>query len=545
MSNIINNNWYNLNSTRNYPLDDGATTIDDSGKQLPNTLIADLNLRMPKSVGEGAMISSVVVSSTLVSVTFLAINHPINPSVYDPAPSLPEFSPLCAVTLPKPVIPGKVYSITPLVDGVFGWIVFGDGVARTWNGRFSTPQQSAIMPKVCRGYNDTSVDRVSKKDSANNIGGIVNLIEGNDIAIYRDVKYIDDRYREVVVISLKENNTVNVYDKYRGPCSGRPESGTCAKEGIEFINGIAPDCDGNIQISFEEPFRIAYCPEETPGCMAVDYPVGLSDACTKQDRLPDADGNPPDRRDDQCGSSYGDPDANAYPDGSPTGPPIANVSSSTLTPISLPVALNFDEGLNHFWQNIKGDFEFGQNDYFTGGSSSASLSVPTDNAYFSTGIGGRNITLWYNSGYSSLIGKRIYAELLLERSNGFYPNGGLIVNYRANALATLDEFFVVHITRKTSSLEILRFNGYGYIKLASSDGLGIAVDKWYKVQAEIEAGVTPGTVVITAKVYDAESYSLIATTTAQTSLYYPDTGKAGLTADKCRTRFRSFNMEVM
>ena len=86
MSSILNNNWYNLNSTRKYPLDDGCTGIDDVGKLFPATLITDLHLRLNKSVGVGAMISSIVVSNTLVSVTFLAINHPILPSLYDPAP---------------------------------------------------------------------------------------------------------------------------------------------------------------------------------------------------------------------------------------------------------------------------------------------------------------------------------------------------------------------------------------------------------------------------------------------------------------------------
>ena len=46
MSSILNNNWYNLNSTRKYPLDDGCTGIDDVGKLFPATLITDLHLRL-------------------------------------------------------------------------------------------------------------------------------------------------------------------------------------------------------------------------------------------------------------------------------------------------------------------------------------------------------------------------------------------------------------------------------------------------------------------------------------------------------------------
>jgi hypothetical protein len=545
VSSVINNNWYNLNSTRNYPLDDGASTVDDAGKNLPNTAIADINLRMPHSVGQGAMISSVVVSSGIVSVTFLAINHPITPSIYDHAPPALEFRPLAAVSLPKPVNPGQVYPITPLVDGVFGWIVFGDGIAKSFNLRFSTAQQAALTPKVCRSYTDSLVTSVSKLGSIYELKGVVRLIEGRDVSIRKDNILVDNHYKDAIVLSLKENSIDNVYSKYSGPCAGRPESGTCAREPIQSINGVQPDCDGNINIVFEDPFRVTSNPEDFPGIVAVDYPLGVIDACTKQDVLPSADGTLPNQRKDQCSSSYGDPDANAYPTGTPTGPPSEEVSSSTISPVSLPFGLTFDEGLNSFWQNIQGDFEFSQGDFFPGSSSYSSVSAPSDNVYVATGTSGRNISLWYNSGYKSLIGKRIYAELLLEKNSGYPPNGGLVINYRPNQAVTRDEFFIVQINKLNSAVEILRFNGFGYITMLSSGVSSLKTDYWYRLEAEIEEGIAPGSVRISAKLYDASTSSLLSSGNVQTSLYRPDTGKAGLTSDRCRARFRSFNMELI
>ena len=576
MSSILNNNWYNLNSTRKYPLDDGCTGIDDVGKLFPATLITDLHLRLNKSVGVGAMISSIVVSNTLVSVTFLAINHPILPSLYDPAPPAPSFSPLCAVSLRKPVEPGVVYPIEPLTSGVAGWIVFGDGIARTFNGRFSTAAQSSLATKVCRYYNDFPVTSIGKLNSAYTLKGLVNLVEGADIAITKETRTINSEAKEAIVFTLKENTASNVYQTYGGPCAGRPESNTCSKEGIQFINTVAPDCNGNIELVFDSPFRVAGLVTdlnpglssssssdgyiETKGGIVVDYPIGLTDACTRGDRLPDAQGNLPGQYLDQCAEDPTDPDANADP-GDPVGPPAVAISSSTLDCVELPVYLNFDEGSSRFWQVVKGSFEFSPTDspyepltsyssssmtYYSSSmvsSSSYTYFDPIERSYFASGLNGRNISLWYNCGYSSLIGTRIQIDLLLENTEQYYPNGGLILNYRPNADSTLDEYFIVELNKRESSLKISRFNGFAPVLIASAKGIGIGENIWYRLVAEVTESATPGRTRITGKVYNASTMSLLGTAIAESSLYLPDTGKVGLTSDKSTANFSYFRME--
>ena len=65
---IRNNNWYNLNEQRDYPVDDVASALDDSGKRLPMSLITDLQLRWPKELGQYAYVSAASVTEGIVRV---------------------------------------------------------------------------------------------------------------------------------------------------------------------------------------------------------------------------------------------------------------------------------------------------------------------------------------------------------------------------------------------------------------------------------------------------------------------------------------------
>jgi hypothetical protein len=49
---ILNNNWFNINSTRRYPVDDFATGASDEGFELPNDIITDIRIRFPRSAGK-------------------------------------------------------------------------------------------------------------------------------------------------------------------------------------------------------------------------------------------------------------------------------------------------------------------------------------------------------------------------------------------------------------------------------------------------------------------------------------------------------------
>jgi len=49
---IRNQNWYNLQSTRRYPLDDISTGVDDAGAFIREDIIVDCHIRFPNTLGE-------------------------------------------------------------------------------------------------------------------------------------------------------------------------------------------------------------------------------------------------------------------------------------------------------------------------------------------------------------------------------------------------------------------------------------------------------------------------------------------------------------
>jgi hypothetical protein len=584
MGSTTNNNWYNLNTTRKYPLDDGATGIDDTGKVLPATIISDINIRLPKSVGVGVMLSSVVVSDTLVSVTFLAINHPIKPDLYDTAPPAATFTPLCAVSVKKPLVPGTPCVVSSFVDGVAGWVVFGDGIDKKFNGRFSTAAQSALNPKTCRYYNNLPVSSISKVKTVQKLRGLVTLIEGKDMSITKESRNIDGETRDVIVFALKDNVDQTVLSDYIGPCDKRPESKNCAKEGVEFLNTVNPDCNGNINIEFLYPFELATFENSSEG-IAVDYPVGLIDACTRGNRLPDATGKLPSQNVDQCNpANEADPDAGL--EGAATLPPPIQISSAVNDCIDLPACVNFDLASKPFWQEIKGSFTFIETDspiepctseirvssssavVYYGSSSeiayyeSSSSLIPynvnvtwpvtyyndyvaikkLNVAYKATSTNQRNVSLWYNCGYDSTENIRIMTDMyLIEGSSP--ATAGIILNYRANTDGTSDEYYAAEITRRGSAINIRRFNGFTYVTAATLQGVGIGSNTWYRLEAIVEPSLTINKTKITFNVYSVPDLSLVGSVVTETALYRPATGKVGLSSVNSQAVFSFFSME--
>jgi hypothetical protein len=558
MSDVSNNNWYNLNSTRKYPLDDGCSGINDDGKIFPATIIADINLRLSKPVGVGVMLSSIIVNSSVVSVTFLAINHPIIPSLYDPAPPPPSFSPLCAVTLTKPVTPGVPYVVSPFVDGVAGWIVFGDGISKNHTSKFSTPTQSALNPKTCRYYNTFPVTSVGKKNSTTALSGLVSLVAGKDISITKGTRLINGMSKQAIIVSLKEDSQQTVLNTYKGPCAGRPESGTCAQTGLEFINTVNPDCNGNINIDFQYPFRVAIYETESEG-LAIDYPIGLIDACNRDDLLPNAEGKLPAQYTDQCNpSSEGNLDGDVGNEGAILPPPIT-ISSTTLSCTALPACVSFDHNPINDWQVIKGSFSLSPLDspieicadvtysmsslsLSSSSSSSYPYAVYADRAYSSTSLSDRNIALWYNCGYDSTEDIKLKTDLMLLDS-GTSSNGGIVLNYRTNTYGTVDEYFFVDINKAKSSLAISRFNGVASVELTSAIGLGISSNTWYRLEVDVEPAAVVNKVRITATLYSVPGLVTLSSIVLETALYRPSTGKVGLITNRARSLFSYFSME--
>jgi len=154
---VIAHNWYNLNSTRRFPLDTAATGESDAGESIPDDVLVDCHLRFPEAAGRYVYISSMHVSASLISLTFLASDTPAKESN---CPSLSaslaqrDFVPLAAVSVPRTeLVPNRQVPVDASYPGVGGWVVFGVGIEnKDFFGRFSTVQQSMLAPRASRAY---------------------------------------------------------------------------------------------------------------------------------------------------------------------------------------------------------------------------------------------------------------------------------------------------------------------------------------------------------------------------------------------------------
>lgn len=354
---IRNQNFYDLNAGRAYPLDDRATRTGDGGERLPNAALVDLNLRFPAALGEYAFLSSLAVTPTLVTATFLA-----GP---DPAAPPAAFAPLAAVTARRPAA-GRPVALDALHEGVGGWVVFGPA-EEPFSGRFSTPAQGLLLPRCARPYRPLPVRSVRKAGAGAGLTGVVALKGGGDIEIVSAERVVDGAARRVVVVRLNSFSAGrNVFDLYKGPCGGRPETDTCGRPGVEFFNTVAPDCDGNIRLTFTgETVAVPYAGSSEG--LVLTHPLGLTEACTRDDRLPDRTGRLPNEYDDGCTSEfegqYPEPDDDVDTGGEV--PPVhgePTTSSEVAACPPLPVTETFDDGDAEQFRAVSGEFGFAADD---------------------------------------------------------------------------------------------------------------------------------------------------------------------------------------
>ena len=309
-----NQGWYGVNASRAYPVDDRATSLDDSGNYLPQNILVDAHLRFPNSLASYVFIGAVSTTRSLVTLTLLGS---------DSEDTADAYVPVAAITVRKPVTPYRMYAVEAQAEGVAGWVVFGDGVsdAALYTGRFSSPEQSRLTPRCANSYQALPIASIGKKGSSVALTGLVHLKAGSDLEIVGGCRRVPRRWpldasqecgpplnvydgrdyynpwRRVIVIRLagSERGQTNVLSKYVGKCDKRPESGTCGDpQPIETIGGVPPDCDGTVTLELQGCASITEIVEEvtldgsgdsvTSAAAAgviVDCAMGLADTCQR------------------------------------------------------------------------------------------------------------------------------------------------------------------------------------------------------------------------------------------------------------------------
>jgi len=542
---IRNQNWYDLQATRRYPLDERSTGVDDAGKSIHDDILVDCHIRFPVTLGQYLFVQGITVSPGLVTLVFGAAA-----SLTDAAPVT-----IAAVSLPRSTPQNVNHPITPLADGVAGWVALGHGLDEEFVGRYSSPIQTLISQRCARPYRPLPIPSLGKLDLSTSLQGIVTFLSQPPVTTTYIPKTSEQALRvnstpvNAIVFKLEDEvQGANPLRTLLGPCNQRPESGTCPKPPIETINGLTPDCAGNINITFD-----GFTPAVFENCGGVDVlaDTGLSEACAG------GDGNDERRApQDNCvpGTESID-DATWYdPTTQLPGPdlPPDVVSSESLpddsvigTCATLPVCVNFADGAATEFVVRDGLFVF---DSVVGAPSlcadASSLSVGEDDAHYvytAANIVGRNLALFKNCASDWALSKTVGVELQITVS-GLRRNGGLVLNYlRGNSgLGSPTRYLVATIDADTAQLKLLRFNGSAFVNEYSAPFQAI-VDTWYRLTA---TPVLVGSAVAITLTAEAVDGSVVPLSVSLTVANYGDpVGQAGVFSSSSYTRFNKFTIE--
>lgn len=373
---IQDQHWYNLNANRSYPIDETASGLSDAGHSLPFGILADCILRFPTTYGRYAYLSAVAVSPHLVTLCFCASNqHPGQSALVipDAEPSNPL---LATLTVRKPITEAKHYVLTPEQPGVAGWVVFGSNLADvTYSGNFSTAAQSALLLRCGRSFTPPGVTSVGKSGLAATLSGLIKLQAGNDISITKETATLVGfgDIPDALVVRLKAAATYNVFDRYRGPCASRPESGTCRLPPLVSIGTTPFDCDGNLALDLE---GVSVTPLQGGGGIVLDFGLGLSQTCARNKDLPDSVGDLPNTYSDSCdvvsSSIIDEPEPPGLP--IPERPAVDFGSCCPLRPSSFQIAAG-----QNIWSVFNGRYSWNplQTRMVAEDTAQANIALPT------------------------------------------------------------------------------------------------------------------------------------------------------------------------
>jgi hypothetical protein len=511
----INPDWYAGNATRAYPLDDAATARDDAGLELPPQLLVDCRVRFPLALGRFAYVGGLTVGPNIVTAVLLAAADAARPPAGSPAGG--AGTPLGAVSLPTPIVPYRHYPIRPMADGVGGWLVFGPGIDEPYSGRFTAPIQSLLLPRVASAYRPLPVPTLGKLGVDPPLTGVVQLLGGTDLEVVQDTREIGGGIVDVIVLRLVDSLNRNVFGLYAGPCAGRPESRTCARPAVESINGVMPDCDGDLTIEFRGANVLEFA---DGGGLALDLALGMADTCLAQDYLPDGEGNLPGDYEGECPPPA--PPQVPPPEGA-TVPPGGGLPPVPGGCVALPYYESFDGLLPTPWTVIKGGFAMEPDDspgepygLFVPGTGTGGVPglgglppwsraarstpppglVPVNQSYSAVDQSQRNVAVW-NCDYD-IMNLDLTCTTHFKVMPGPQMNAGIVL-YGTGMLPALvmsnNAYWQITADLVDRSLAISTYNGM-YLtwneKMYFPPGGVPVAGAWYQLVVRLNFGLPPG-----------------------------------------------------
>lgn len=548
---IRNNDWYNLNSTRHYPLDDTATG-DANGGDLPSNILVDCRIRFPRLAGKFAYIGSVNVTDNLVSVTFLAVETVLSEKDTAAPHIISDFAPLAVVTVVNPD-ENRPYPIEALYPGVSGWVVFGGGISEPYHGDFARPEQAMLTPSAARWYTGLPIPSVQKEGVADTLTGLVRLKGSNTVSVTAPAegRTINGITRRAIVIAVRDELGLISLEGLTGPCGKRPESRTCDALPIEYINTVDPDCDGNINIRFigslltTYPYASLSSSSEIPTAgIEIDFGLGVTDACVTQECFPDDTGKLCNDYGDLCLesessqslsesslslSSYAACDDGALPYG---------ISFDAVTPglhDTTPANLNrvpdwrvkddgsrgpiSSEDTRRPWWIQSGPLYGLVTESSEAESQGWDSSVSGENSIYSPAFkgGGRAVSIWEGCDYEALTGldyvdtsrqRRTWTDVHIPTfgmsNSGGNMLAGIVLNYRKSPYTGNPHYMFAGIDTSTSKVTIGKFAGSAWAEISSSGDAALYKDTWYRIVSHVY-GVDTASTTMKVRVYEINS----------------------------------------
>lgn len=533
---IRNQNWYNLQSTRRYPLDDISTGDDDLGVTLRDDILVDCNIRFPNTLGRHLYVQALTVSTGLVTVVFGVGRQLFSRDGVSVA----------AVSLRRPITPNINYNVTALVPGVAGWVTFGPGVEAEFSARYTTPKQSLIGARCGRAYSALPIQTIAKLGLKDVLDSIVNITVTapltaayvENVGTYKDPTNDNvGPVKKAIVIGLNQNlitETFNPLQNFIGPCGQRPESGTCEQTPIESINGVRPDCSGNIEIVFENLDGRLF-----NNCGGIDLITNVSLQASCQN-IPD----PKKEFVDLCCATENEngeivPDEFCWPDPVPDII-VEDVIDPNQPCVQFPICLNSCDATASF-SITSGSFLSAITEAPPPGAAGViSVASLSDHYVLASTPTGASVALLKNCATDWAASKTIRTSIKLS-AIGVEKNGGVVLNYRSRVSRgrLIRNYVAVIIEAQTSKIRVLRFNGDAFIE-EHSIPFSAKIDRWYELR------VTPIMISGTSASLNIVAVDMLtgfaAGGAAVVAEYGPPTGYQGLFAQRSYAYFNSFDV---
>lgn len=223
----INPEWLSKNSLRSFPISEDAKPVSLSGIELPNSIILDLSISSSLDASTRFFIRSVTSSPKMLSISICDQNK----------------KSLAVATAIKGT--DTIVDLNPLIEGIVGSVVFGDGV-NTFPEGFHDFVLSAPLEARCGiSIGPFPVKSLSALHG-NKMNGDVSILGGDQLRLEIFEMLISGKKTSAVRMSLSNMS------KFLSPCENLTTTCDCDKTPIRSINGVMPDENGKIYIEVRD-----------------------------------------------------------------------------------------------------------------------------------------------------------------------------------------------------------------------------------------------------------------------------------------------------